>query len=101
MGVWASAPYLHNGSVPDLASLLSPDTRPIAWTRTGWAADDYDPDRVGWRYELAVAGTNPDSAEHRKVVDTTRAGLAADGHLWGIMLGEDDKQDLLAFLKRL
>ena len=28
VGVWATAPYLHNGSVPTLAALMSPAQRP-------------------------------------------------------------------------
>lgn len=38
-GIWASAPYLHNGSVPTLASLLSPDTRPQRFNVGGHALD--------------------------------------------------------------
>lgn len=97
-GVWASAPYLHNGTVPDLASLLDPDQRPTAWTRTGWSADDYDPDRVGWRTESATAGTDPDTPESRRIVDTTREGMSSGGHLYGTDLSESERADLLAFL---
>jgi endo-cleaving rubber dioxygenase len=73
-GVWASAPYLHNGSIPDLWSLLKPDERPALWRRvsTPARADQqgqvvmgfdthmqraYDPERGGWRYETLACGT--------------------------------------------
>ena len=44
-GIWASAPYLHNGSVPTLWHLLHNDSRPAAWKRR--SAEGYDPVRVG------------------------------------------------------
>lgn len=94
VGVWASAPYLHNGSVPDLASLLDPPARPVYWRRTGSSADDYDADRVGWRYEEAPAGA-------RGVFDTTLPGLSAGGHTFGAALSPAERADLLAFLKGL
>jgi cytochrome c peroxidase len=33
-GVWASAPYFHNGSVPTLWHVLNPAKRPAVWQRT-------------------------------------------------------------------
>src|SRR5260370_3984779 len=33
-GIWANAPYLHNGSVPPIWDLLTPASRPSVWTRT-------------------------------------------------------------------
>ncbi|WP_245932528.1 rubber dioxygenase RoxB [Isoalcanivorax indicus] len=67
-GIWATAPYLHNGSVPDLWSLLKPEDRPPLWRRVstpprsdqrhrvvmGFDTDlqrAFDQDRVGWRYD--------------------------------------------------
>src|SRR4051812_39476570 len=38
-GVWATAPYLHNGSVPTLAALLWPETRPVRFLVGGHALD--------------------------------------------------------------
>ena len=32
-GVWAQAPYLHNGSVPTLGQLMCPTTRPVRFLR--------------------------------------------------------------------
>ncbi|MCA9526326.1 MAG: hypothetical protein KC549_08520, partial [Myxococcales bacterium] len=44
-GVWASAPYLHNGSVPSLYDLLLPvDQRPVTFKVGRWA---FDPVKVG------------------------------------------------------
>ncbi|WP_315807233.1 MULTISPECIES: di-heme-cytochrome C peroxidase [unclassified Bradyrhizobium] len=45
-GVWATAPYLHNGSVPSLYWLLSPAAdRPTSFCQ---GARDYDPITVGF-----------------------------------------------------
>ncbi len=54
-GVWATAPYLHNGSVPTLAGVLDSKARPELFTRSyRTGAEDYDRDRVGWKVtELA------------------------------------------------
>ncbi len=67
-GIWATAPYLHNGSVPDVWSLLKPEARPPVWRRElslgagperGYATtwDAYDQQRMGWKYdEVGCAG---------------------------------------------
>ena len=57
-GIWATAPYLHNGSVPTLYDLLSPqDERP----RSFCIGDrQFDPVKVGlanvWRCKLPLLG---------------------------------------------
>jgi endo-cleaving rubber dioxygenase len=73
-GVWASAPYLHNGAVPDVWSLLKPEDRPQIWRRvsTPARADQtgqvvmgydvslqraYDENRMGWKYDALACGT--------------------------------------------
>jgi mono/diheme cytochrome c family protein len=43
-GVWATAPYFHNGSVPTLWHVLHPAERPTVWRRT---PTGYDDTRVG------------------------------------------------------
>jgi hypothetical protein len=71
VGIWASAPYFHNGSVPDLPGVLDSTQRPTTWMRTGDGAEDYDPERVGWRFETAAA-----PVDARMGVDTSQPGLA-------------------------
>lgn len=63
-GAWAGAPYFHNGSVPDIWSVLKPDARPPIWRRHYTPAGQggknrgydrslasYDFDKLGWRYD--------------------------------------------------
>ena len=70
-GVWASAPYLHNASVPDVWSVLKPSDRPAVWERLltqgsgvehGYdtSLQAYDFTRMGWKYNaVACDGTIP------------------------------------------
>lgn len=113
-GVWASAPYFHNGSVPTLWHVLHPEARPAVWRRldapgTAAVADaadaprDYDPQRVGLAVE--ERGTLPEgrmtSAQRRTWFDTARPGKGAGGHEFFGSLDEDAKRALLEYLKSL
>ncbi|MBD2858882.1 hypothetical protein IB286_07635 [Spongiibacter sp. KMU-158] len=68
-GVWATAPYLHNGSVPDMWGLLKSSERPSIWKRQskearadqvgqvvmGFESDfskGYNQEKMGWNYEV-------------------------------------------------
>lgn len=86
-GIWARAPYLHNGAVPDLAALLSPvDDRPKNFLR---GCGTFDPVRVGFR-----------CAEGFNFV-TSAIGNSNAGHLYGTNLSASDKDALIEFLKSL
>jgi mono/diheme cytochrome c family protein len=99
-GIWASAPYLHNGSVPTVWHLLHPGERPIVWRRT---EDGYDQKKVG--LEITAFDRLPDeaisAAERREFFDTRRSGKSAAGHLFPDELSEDEKQAVLEYLKTL
>lgn len=69
-GVWATAPYFHNGAVPNLWEVLKPEDRKPIWRRVsrpavpdGVAGFDYslstgyDQDKLGWRYDELPCGT--------------------------------------------
>ena len=47
-GIWATAPFFHNGSVPTLEGVLDSTKRPTVWT-TPFGDNDYDLERVGWK----------------------------------------------------
>lgn len=99
-GLWATAPYLHNGSVPTLWHLLHPEERPAAWRRS--AAPAYDPELVGLLVETAErAPRRADAAERRRWFDTSRPGMSADGHDFPARLGEGERRALLEYLKGL
>lgn len=100
-GVWATAPYFHNGSVPTLWHLLHPDSRPTVWTRT--EEDGYDRTRVG--LVIDALEEVPESAvlpgDVRRYLDTRRPGKSAAGHLFPNVLNEDEKRAVLEYLKTL
>src|ERR1043165_3202441 len=52
-GIWATAPYFHNGSVPTLYDVLNSKTRPKIYTRSFKTDDvDYDKKNVGWKVKI-------------------------------------------------
>lgn len=82
-GIWLRAPYLHNGSVPTLAQLLQPATRPARFLRGAIA---YDGAGMGWVWQ-------PDQRERLAprhptlwVHDTGRDGLGNGGHDTDLMI---------------
>jgi hypothetical protein len=92
-GIWLTAPYLHNGSVPTLADLLEPvDRRPQRFWR---GYDLFDAARVGFV---------SDGDEARRVgtlLDVTRPGNSNAGHTYGTTLAEAEKRALLEYMKTL
>ncbi|HEX7763712.1 MAG TPA: hypothetical protein VF433_08870 [Cellvibrio sp.] len=53
-GIWAQAPYLHNGSVPTIYHLLVPGERPAVYMKSRL---DYDQNLLGFSWQLS-AGNN-------------------------------------------
>ncbi len=99
-GIWATAPYFHNGSVPTLWHVLHPDQRPPVWRRS---IDGYDTKRVG----IAV-GEFRDAPEDvqspraaRRIFDTRLPGKSAAGHRFPDKLSEPERKAVLEYLKTL
>ncbi len=101
-GVWASAPYLHNGSVPTLTAMLDSTQRPRFFRLRGSSRADYDDVNVGLKVEVFTAApANPSRADRAAVYDTTRPGLGNGGHVFGDALTSEQRADLVQFLKTL
>lgn len=99
-GVWASAPYFHNGSVPTLEAVLDSSKRPRFFKVRGTSRAEYDEVAVGLKVDvLAAAPVNPPRADRAAVYDTTKVGLGNQGHLFGDALTAAQRADLIAFLK--
>jgi hypothetical protein len=111
-GVWATAPYLHNGSVPSLYWMLHPAAeRPKSFCM---GQRDYDPKLVGFAVvegescktgETRFFTTWPDGTE---INGNSNLGHSFEGkgppHKAGIvgrLLEEDERQDLIEYLKTL
>ncbi len=93
-GIWATAPYLHNGSVPNLATLLNSLKRPKYWQRSG-ESDDYNLEKIGWNYEEKKGSGG------KWTYDTTIPGYSNAGHYFGDKLSEPDRQAVIEYLKTL
>lgn len=100
-GIWATAPYLHNGSVPNLWSLLLPaEERPISFCVGN---REFDPVNVGFRTD--GCNVNDPTDKRRFVVEPL--GNHNTGHEYGT--GKDDKDklteqerwDLIEYIKTL
>ena len=99
-GIWASAPYFHNGSVPTLWGILRPEARPLIWRRT---SDQFDETKVGFTVETFDKKPTPvqDVAKNRSVFDTRIEGKGNQGHSYGENLDNQEKIAVLEYLKTL
>ncbi len=100
-GVWATAPYLHNGSVPDMATLLSAE-RPAYWRHRS-DPRRFEPAVLGWRWEALGAGQSAeaDPEARASIYDTTLPGYGNGGHAYGTGLDAADRAALIEYLKTL
>jgi hypothetical protein len=92
-GIWMRAPYLHNGSVPNLRELLWVDASRTKDFYRGY--DVYDP--VGVGFVTSGAAAEAEGWEENTAV----RGNGNQGHEYGTSLPEDDKTALLEYLKTL
>ena len=77
-GIWAQAPYLHNGSVPTLGHLMCAATRPARFIRGNV---NYDEGLAGFEWvEKPTARYGPNDTMLIKQYDTTVPGKANTGH---------------------
>lgn len=80
-GIWAQAPYLHNGSVPTLGHLLCPATRPRTFVRGNL---HYDEALAGFEWATRPAARYaPGETVIVKAYDTSVPGRANTGHTFG------------------
>lgn len=101
-GIWATAPYLHNGSVPNLYEiLLSPEQRSKTFVL---GSRMYDPIRVGY----AMDQSSTTGAGYRPFTfDTSLKGNSNVGHEYGTRkpadggLTEEQRWQLVEYMKTL
>ena len=80
-GIWARAPYLHNGSVPTLRDLLDPpEQRPAVFYRGN---DVFDQVNVGFVSTVAAGSGRRSSSTTRR-----SRGTAIGGHVYGTTLAD-------------
>jgi processive rubber oxygenase RoxA-like protein len=93
-GIWAAAPYLHNGSVPTLAELLKP------------AAERVKAFKIGPAYDTVNVGLAVEQTQFNYTLTTTdcsdrNSGNSRCGHEFGTQLTAEEKKALLEYLKTL
>jgi len=93
-GIWATAPYLHNGSVPNLWELLLPPEQRKPSFMVG--SQSYDPVHVGY-----VTDSSPYKDGNLVVGAGAAPGNSNAGHNYGTALSDDDRWALLEYLKQL
>lgn len=93
-GIWITAPYLHNGSVPTLEALLNSSVRPTYWARD-FVNPVYDYQSVGWTYTVKTAGGS------NLIYNTTLPGYSNKGHYFGDGLSEQERKAVIEYLKTL
>lgn len=113
VAVWATAPYLHNGSVPTLYELLSPadqrhdcfvigpvmefDPRYVGYAIRGCTAEGGAPDDPGFAFRTALPGNGNGGHEFR---NTPNCGTnAKEPGILGCELSHDERLDIIEYLK--
>jgi len=99
-GVWATAPFLHNGSVPSIYQLLSPqDERATTFYKGTF---EYDPQHLGYRTEAFTNGFVFDTriTGNHNSGHEFRAGQRGNGVI-GRLLQPQERWALLEYLKVL
>ena len=90
-GIWATAPYLHNGSVPTLWQMVQPSARRAQFFV---GSREFDPKEVGFRFD---GGGTP--------YDTTKPGNLNIGHDTylprGAEMSDADRWALVEYMKTL
>ena len=103
-GIWATPPYLHNGSVPTIEDLLGdPEKRPPKFYL---GSREYDPVKLGYKtdpitngfeFDTSIRGNSNRGHEFRK-------DYSKDKEIKGVIgpaLSEDDRKALIEYLKTL
>jgi hypothetical protein len=93
-GVWCTAPYFHNGSVPTLEGVLNSKKRPRFWKRN-FSREKYNYNNVGWKYEAKS------KARGKKTYNTDIPGYGNYGHYFGDHLSDTERKAVIEYLKCL
>jgi len=93
-GIWITAPYFHNGSVPTIDAVLNSKIRPRYWKRN-FDKQEYDYKNPGWKYKTL---RNPGG---KKTYNTDIPGYGNYGHYFGDHLTDPERKAVIEYLKTL
>ncbi|QDV39250.1 Cytochrome c (plasmid) [Tautonia plasticadhaerens] len=94
-GIWATAPYLHNGSVPSLYQLLLPAEERVRSFSVG--SRQFDPEHVGFRTDAPGVFQFRTHDEREEPIP----GNSNAGHEYGTELSGEERWQLVEYLKTL
>jgi mono/diheme cytochrome c family protein len=99
-GIWATPPYLHNGSVPSLYALLSPVAERPSIVNLG--NREFDPNDVGYKNEAIAGGFALDTSlkGNRNTGHEFRDGPKGEGVI-GRGFSPEERRALIEYLKTL
>lgn len=101
-GIWATAPFFHNGSVPNLAGVIDSSMRPRYWQRVDHDTTHFDQVNLGWPYLALDHGHDgATAAQAKQIYDTTQFAHGNGGHEFGDALSDAERQAVLEYLKTL
>jgi hypothetical protein len=101
-GIWATAPFLHNGSVPTMELLLNSSARPAVWKRVSMDTAVFDEEALGWPFvtlDYTQAEASPE--EQKYIYDTNYWSQSNAGHTFGDHLSANERRALIEYLKTL
>lgn len=93
-GVWITAPYFHNGSVPTIEAVLDSKLRPEFWTRS-FDSTNYDYEKLGWQFKQV------DGPGDKYIYNTRLPGYGNYGHTFGDQLSGEERKAVIEYLKTL
>jgi mono/diheme cytochrome c family protein len=102
-GIWATAPYLHNGSVPTVELVLNSRARPLRWRRVDQDSRHLDETALGWPWvavDVPQDQVEPE-ADRKYVYDTTFWSQSNAGHPFGDHLTAAERRAVIEYLKTL
>jgi mono/diheme cytochrome c family protein len=101
--VWATAPYLHNGSVPDMDTLLDSTKRPKYWRRLDHDTTHFDQKTLGFTWEPLASGQRlpPFGIAAKDIYDTEQYSHSNKGHTFGDPLTAEERRAVIEYLKTL
>ncbi|MGR9108848.1 MAG: c-type cytochrome [Gammaproteobacteria bacterium] len=101
-GIWATAPFFHNGSVPTIEGVLNSRSRPRFWLYPE-KPEDFNEDTLGWNHRVLDYGKQgtEDPRERKRIYDTTVTGYSNSGHTYGDHLKPEERRALIEYIKTL
>jgi mono/diheme cytochrome c family protein len=101
-GIWATAPFFHNGSVPTVELVLNSKARPKYWKRVDYDSQNFDEAALGWPFiEVAYPQAEAREDERKHIYDTTYWSQSNKGHTFGDHLTPIQRRAVIEYLKTL